>query len=164
MEWAEPAGKDSRVPHSGSSLSDADYRRLLHLRTRLRGFLRWSEGQARSAGLAPSQHQLLLAVRGHDDSRGPTIGEVADYLFLRHHSAVELVGRAGEAGLVMRVADEDDGRVVRLRLTRRGEAALAELTQLHVEELKRLAGHLQPLLRGFEFGQESRGGTRTTTD
>ena len=149
---------------SGSSLSDADYRRLLHLRTRLRGFLRWSEGQARSVGLAPSQHQLLLAIRGHDDPRGPTIGEVADYLFLRHHSAVELVGRATDAGLVMRVSDQDEARVVRLHLTRRGEAALAELTQLHLEELRRLAGHLQSLLKGFEFEQETRGGTRSGTD
>ena len=145
-------------------MSDADYRRLLHLRTRLRGFLRWSETQARTAGLAPSQHQLLLAIRGHDDSRGPTIGEVADYLYLRHHSAVELAGRATEAGLVMRVSDETDARVVRLRLTRRGEGALADLAQLHLEELRRLAGHLQPLLKGFEFEQEDRGGTRTATD
>jgi DNA-binding MarR family transcriptional regulator len=141
-------------------LSDADYRRLLHLRVRLRAFLRWSETQARVAGLAPSQHQLLLSIRGHDDPRGPTIGEVADYLLVRHHSAVELAGRATEAGLVRRASDEGDARVVRLRLTRQGEAALAELTELHFEELKRLAGHLQPLLRGLELEQEDRGGTR----
>lgn len=147
-----------------SSLSDDDYRRLLKLRTRLRGFIRWSEGQARSAGLAPTQHQLLLAIRGHDDPRGPTIGEIADYLFLRHHSAVELVGRSQEAGLVERMPDPDDARAVRLRLTARGDAALAELSQVHLEELGRLAAHLQPLLRGFDFEQEDRGGTRTASN
>ncbi|HLH28591.1 MAG TPA: MarR family winged helix-turn-helix transcriptional regulator [Acidimicrobiales bacterium] len=146
-----------------ASLSDDDYRRLLALRTRLRGFLRWSEAQARSAGLAPAQHQLLLAIRGHDDPRGPTIGEVAGYLYLRHHSAVELAGRAQEAGLVEREADPDDARVVRLRLTQRGEAALAELTQFHLGELRRLAAHLQPLLRGFDFDQEGKGRTRAAS-
>jgi DNA-binding MarR family transcriptional regulator len=143
-----------------SFLSEDDYHRLLKLRTRLRGFLRWSETQARAAGVAPAQHQLLLAIRGHEDQRGPTIGEAADYLYLRHHSAVELVGRAEVAGLVERLPDPDDARVVRLRLTPTGQAALAELTQLHLEELNRLAGHLQALLRGFEFEQEDRGGTR----
>src|SRR5579884_1551505 len=79
-------------------LSDADYRRLLQLRTRLRGFLHWSEAQAKAGGLTPAQHQLLLAVRGHDDPRGPTMGDIADYLYLRPHSAVGLVDRADQAG------------------------------------------------------------------
>jgi len=145
-----------------NSLSDADYRRLLQLRTRLRGFMRWSESQARAAGLAPTQHQLLLAVRGHDDPRGPTIGEVADYLYLRHHSAVELVDRAVQAGLVHRRPDPDDARVVRLSLTPAGEEALTKLTHLHLEELHRLASNLGALLKGFEFDQGDRGGTRVS--
>jgi DNA-binding MarR family transcriptional regulator len=143
-----------------TSLSDGDYQRLLQLRTRLRGFLRWSETQAREAGLPATQHQLLLAVRGHDDPRGPTIGEIADYLFLRHHSAVELVDRACRAGLVERRVDPDDARVVRLSLTTAGSTALARLAHLHVEELHRLASSLQSLLDGFEFGQDDRGGSR----
>ena len=144
-----------------SELTDADYRRLLDLRTRLRGFLRWSEMEARRAGLTPAQHQLLLAVRGHDDPRGPTIGEVADYLFLRHHSAVGLVDRADAAGLVKRAGDPDDLRLVRVRLTAEGERALQNLSSVHIEELGRLARHLQPLLRGLETSQADRGGSRT---
>ena len=35
--------------------------------------------------------------------RGPTVGEVADYLLLRHHSVVGLIDRADEAGLVATV-------------------------------------------------------------
>src|ERR1700747_2998504 len=98
-------------------LTDADYEDLLMLRTGLRRFLRWSEQQAEEAGLTPAQHQLLLVVRGHADSRGPTIGEIADYLLLRHHSAVGLVDRADAAGLVTRTRDPEDHRVVRLQLT-----------------------------------------------
>src|SRR5580698_1525208 len=101
-------------------LTDADYEDLLTLRTGLRRFLRWSEQQAEDAGLTPAQHQLLLAIRGHPDPRGPTIGEVADYLLLRHHSAVGLIDRADAAGLVQRSRDPEDHRVVRLQLTAMG--------------------------------------------
>jgi DNA-binding MarR family transcriptional regulator len=124
------------------TLSDAVYARLLASRTGLRRFERWSEQQARAAGLTPAQHQLLLAIRGHDDLRGPTIGEVADYLLLRHHSAVGLVDRADSAGLLRRSRDKDDHRVVRLQLTRKGDARLEALSALHLEELSRLAPQL----------------------
>lgn len=126
------------------SLGDADYRRLLALRTGLRRFLHWSETRAQAAGLTPAQHQLLLAVRGHDDPRGPTIGEVAGYLLLRHHSAVELAQRAQAIGLVVRREDADDRRVVRLALTEKGAAALEQLTSLHREELGRLGDDVRP--------------------
>ena len=119
-----------------------DYRALLAFRTALRRFNRWSEAQAASVGLTHAQHQLLLAIKGHGDDRGPTIGEVADHLLLRHHSAVELVNRAQAADLIVRHKDEDDARVVRLRLTPAAEEKLRQLTQLHVDEL----AQLQPLL------------------
>jgi DNA-binding MarR family transcriptional regulator len=85
------------------------------------------------------QHQLLLAIRGHADRRGPTIGEVSNYLLLKHHSAGELVHRADAAGLVHRVRDSEDRRVVRLRLTDAGSARLESLTAMHLEELDRLS-------------------------
>jgi DNA-binding MarR family transcriptional regulator len=132
-----------------SGVRDDDYRRLLSFRTGLRRFLRWSEGEARAAGLTPAQHQLLLAVRGHPDSAGPTIGELADYLVLRHHSVVELIDRAAKAGLVERAGDESDHRIVHLRLTPQGERAVERLSRLHLEELRRLA----PMLSSLEGGQ-----------
>jgi DNA-binding MarR family transcriptional regulator len=130
-------------------LTDADYEDLLALRTGLRRFLRWSEQQAEATGLTPAQHQLLLAVRGHPDRRGPTIGEVADYLLLRHHSAVGLVDRAEEAGLVTRSRDAEDQRVVRLQLTAEGEEHLEALSAAHMEELHRLALKLPSAWRGL---------------
>lgn len=132
------------------SVQDEDYRRLLEFRTGLRRFVRWSEEQARSVGLSPAQHQLMLAVRGHPDDRGPTIGDVADYLLLRHHSAVELVDRAEAAGLVRRRPDRDDQRIVRLRLTARGADKLRRLTAVTLEELARLSPGLQPVWAGLE--------------
>jgi DNA-binding MarR family transcriptional regulator len=130
-------------------LTDADYEDLLALRTGLRRFLRWSEQQAEEASLTPAQHQLLLAVRGHSDPRGPTIGEVADYLLLRHHSAVGLIDRADAAGLVERVRDPEDHRLVRLQLTATGSKRLEALSAQHLEELQRLARKLPSIWRGL---------------
>jgi len=124
-------------------LSDGDFERLLAFRDGLRRFLRWSEEQARGVGLTGPQHQLLLAVRGH--GHPPSIGEVAEHLLLRHHSAVELVDRAERAGLVARHPDPDDQRVVRLRLTAEGEARLVALTEAHLEELSRLRARFESL-------------------
>jgi DNA-binding MarR family transcriptional regulator len=130
-------------------LRDHDYEDLLTLRTGLRRYLRWSEQHAEEAGLTAAQHQLLLAVRGHSDRRGPTVGEVADYLLLRHHSAVGLVDRADAAGLVQRIRDPEDHRVVRLQLTAAGTKRLDALSELHLEELTRLTQKLPTAWRGL---------------
>jgi DNA-binding MarR family transcriptional regulator len=126
-------------------LSSADYEQLLRFRTGLRRFLRWSEEEATAVGLTPAQHQLLLAIRGHTGGADPTIGDVADALLLRHHSAVGLVDRAEAAGLVRRRVDRDDARVVRLSLTAAGSRRLANLTDAHLDELAVLASTLRPL-------------------
>ena len=127
-----------------------DYGRLLEVRTGLRQFLHWSDESARQVGLTPSQHQLLLAVKGHDDERGPSIGDIAGYLVLRHHSAVGLVDRAEASGLVVRHPDPEDLRVVRIRLTPKGSRTLDKLTRSHVEEMRRLAPRLRPLWEGLD--------------
>nr|WP_246336661.1 MarR family transcriptional regulator [Flexivirga oryzae] len=90
-------------------------------------------------GLTASQHQLLLAIRGHGGDEGPTIGEVADYLLVRHNTAVELVNRTQELGLIDRHRDGADHRVVRLSLTDEGRERLNALSADHLEELARLA-------------------------
>jgi DNA-binding MarR family transcriptional regulator len=128
-----------------SSPSDEDYRHLLELRTGLRRFLRWSEDQAQAAGVTPAQHQLLLAIRGHPDKRGPTVGDVAGYLLLRHHSAVGLVDRAEAAGLITRHQDADNASAVRLRLTEHGSRQLEALSELHLQELAHLAPTMHAL-------------------
>ncbi|MCU1388226.1 MAG: MarR family transcriptional regulator, partial [Ilumatobacteraceae bacterium] len=84
----------ARTVEAVEPVSDDDYRRLLAFRDGVRRFLHWSESQAAAVGLTAAQHQLLLAVRGHAGERPPTIGDVADRLLLKHHSAVELVSRA----------------------------------------------------------------------
>lgn len=126
-------------------VSDRDYARLLALRTRLRRFERWSAEQAGAHGLTSSQHQLLLAVRGHDEPEGPTIGQVAEYLMIRHNTAVELVDRTQDLGLLDRTRDEEDHRIVRLSLTAEGIERIAQLTGAHVEELSRMGPMIDAL-------------------
>jgi DNA-binding MarR family transcriptional regulator len=123
---------------TGAGLSAADYESLARFRHGLRAFLHFSEEAARAEGVTPAQHQLLLAVKGMRPGEAPTVGEIAGWLLLRHHSAVELVDRATAAGLLIRVADPDDARCQRLHLTALGEDKLARLSELHREELRRL--------------------------
>jgi DNA-binding MarR family transcriptional regulator len=131
-------------------LDQADFEHLLQLRTGLRRFLRWSELQAQAVGITPAQHQLLLAVRGHPNPAGPTVGEVAEYLVLRHHSASELIARAGAAGLVERTSDSGNGSIVRVLLTPAGADKLEELAEVHLEELSQLAPTMRALWRTLE--------------
>jgi DNA-binding MarR family transcriptional regulator len=128
-------------------LGDADYQRLLAFRTELRAFLRWSEQAATNAGLTSSIHQLLLVVRGSDSPGGPTVGEVADSLHVRHHSAVELAQRADALGLLRRERDPLDHRRMHLRLTEDGRARLETLTREHLSRIGTLADALEVVAR-----------------
>lgn len=128
-----------------SRISDREYARLLALRTQLRKFESWSAEQAAAHGLTASQHQLLLAVRGHSTEEGPTIGEVADYLMVRHNTAVELVDRTQDLGLLERHRDPDDHRIVHLTLTDEGMARVAALAGAHIEELARVGPMIDAL-------------------
>lgn len=137
-----------------AELPPGGYTKLLEFRTALRRFMRWSEAEAKAAGLTPAQHQLLLAIQGHPGEEGPTVGELSEYLVLRHHSVVELIDRAGKAGLVRRERDSGDHRVVRLALTAVGRRRIEQLSQLHLEELRRLG----PLLGWIEGEPTDAGG------
>lgn len=128
---------------TASRLTDDEYWRLLSFRTAIRKFLQYSKTQAERLGLTPTQHQLLLSIRGHRDEKGPTVGEVAECLLIRHHSAVELIDRAEAAGLVKRRQDPDDQRVIRLTLTRSGATKLEGISAANLAELSRLGPEFQ---------------------
>lgn len=119
--------------------NDKDYERLLAFRTTLRRFDQWSRQAAAANGLTHTQHQLLLAVRGHPGHEDPTVGEIAEYLLVKHHTAGELADRVEALELLRRVRDGVDHRVVRLQLTDSGHHVLAKLTEVHLEELERLS-------------------------
>jgi DNA-binding MarR family transcriptional regulator len=130
----------------GTRLSTADYRTLAQFRYLLRRFAAFSEEAAAGAGLTAQQHQALLAIKGFPGRARATVGELAERLGVRHHSAVGLVDRLAAGGLVRREVDPADRRQVLIRLTRRAEALLARLSLAHRDELRRLAPLLRMLL------------------
>jgi DNA-binding MarR family transcriptional regulator len=134
------------TPGAPRPLLDEDYQRLLAFRSELRSFLRWSEQMADNAGLTPSLHQLLLVIRGYPTAPGPTIGQAAEELHIRHHSAVELARRAETTGLISRERDPEDRRRMYLGLTSRGRQQLETLTRQHLERIPGLAHTLERVL------------------
>jgi DNA-binding MarR family transcriptional regulator len=117
-------------------LTDTDYRALAEFRYQLRQFLMFSENAARQAKLGPRQHQALLAIKG---AVHPTVGDLAERLGIKSHSAAELVNRLVAAKLVRRTTDKKDRRRSPLALTPAAERRLEKLTLAHRAELKRLA-------------------------
>jgi len=118
--------------------SQSDIRNLARFRYALRKFQCFSEQIVRRAGLTPQQHQVLVGVAGFTDKGSVTIGEIAEYLQIRHHSAVGLIDRSEAAGLVRREVNPDDQREVHISLTVDGSRKLRLLGALHRKELSGL--------------------------
>jgi len=125
--------RTARLKHS---LTLADYEALAELRHQIRRFLHFSEEASRRVGLEPHQHQLMLALKGLPTGARPRIGELAERLQIRHHSAVELVDRLATRGYVLRRPGGEDRREVLLGLTPKGEKVLRELSLHHRNELR----------------------------
>ena len=125
------------------------YQALAAFRRALRGFTVFSEAAARQAGLTPQQHQAVLAIKGAPSNRPLSVGDLAEALALRHHSAVELTDRLVEAGLVVRTQAEDDRRKLALGLTPRAEEVLDRLSAMHLAELRQRGPALVTLLQAI---------------
>jgi DNA-binding MarR family transcriptional regulator len=128
------------------TLTARDYRALAQFRQALRQFLAFSEEAAAKAGLTPAQHQALLAIKGMPGMAQVSVGDLAQWLGVRHHSCVGLVERLVTLGLIAKQADPADRRRVFLKLTARAERKLAALSAVHRDELRRRARALGSLL------------------
>ncbi len=137
---------------SDAPLTKADYEALAAFRRALRGFSAFSEKAARAAGLTPQQHQALLAIKGAPDRQTLSVGEIAEALLVRPHSAVELMDRLAQLDLVERRGDPADHRRVSVALTGRAEALLCQLSAAHVQELCAIRPTLVALLSQFGAG------------
>ena len=127
-------------------LSKAQFENLAAFRYALRQFLRFSEDEAVRAGIKPQQHQALLAIKGFPGRDTVTVGELAERLQLRHHSAVELVDRLVDLKLVARESSELDRRQVMVHVTAQGELILDKLSATHEEQLRRIGPEMSSLL------------------
>jgi DNA-binding MarR family transcriptional regulator len=122
---------------AAAQMSPRVLRRLAQFRYELRRFLWFSEKSARTAGVTPQQHQLLLGVAGHTGRGWATISELAEFLQERHNAVVGLADRALQRGLVEKHSVARDHRFVRVELTAKGRRILAGLAALHRRELRR---------------------------
>ncbi|PLC52677.1 MarR family transcriptional regulator [Pollutimonas nitritireducens] len=127
----------------------ADYRALATFRFTLRRFIAFSESAAAQVGLMPQQHQTLLAIKALSLESSPSVGNVAEQLLIRHHSAVELIDRLVRMGLLLRCRDQQDRRRVRVALTPLAEQKLAVLASAHLNELRAVRPLLVDLLNHF---------------
>ena len=127
-------------------LTSGDYEALAAFRHAVRRYLAFAEAGARSVGLTSQQHQALLAIKAQAVSRPVSIGDLAAELLIKHHSAVELVGRLEKAGFTQRSADVEDRRRVLVSLTASGEGVLAALSVKTLQELRVIAPAFSGLL------------------
>jgi DNA-binding MarR family transcriptional regulator len=141
--------RSSEVPDRRDTSDVVDYEALARLRYELRKFQAFSSAAADRAGLTPQQHQALLTVRGFSSRTPVSIGDLAKFLLIRHHTAVELVDRMTKLELLSRVVDGADGRRVLVKLTREGERRLQKLSKIHLKELQAIGPTLTRMLKPF---------------
>ncbi len=122
-----------------------DYAQLASFRHALRDFLRFSEAAASEEGLTSQHYQAMLMLRGWPDGQPVSINDLAQQLLIKHNSAVGLVDRLVNEGLVARAASAVDRRKVELRLSLRGRQVLAKLAAMHRDELRRIG----PIMKRF---------------
>lgn len=137
-------------------ISSIDYRALSELRYRIRRFLKEGDAAARSAGLEPQQYLMLLAIRGLPPETSPKIQTFADRLALKHHSAVELVDRLEQRGLVKRARSKEDRRQVLVSLSPRGEKVLERVVQHRISELRNTGRDLVAAINALLHDKSSR--------
>lgn len=130
--------EDTEIP-----LTKQDYESLAAFRAAIRRFARFSEEGARAVGITPQQHQAMLAIMGQPGRQWASIAEIAEFLQLKHHTAVGLIDRCVAANLVERGADPDDRRQVRVTLTAKGEELLRTLSTRNLRELKSLRKNMK---------------------
>ncbi len=129
-----------------SAFTKKDYEILAEFRYALRHFLVFSKEAAERTGLTMQQHQALLAIIGYPGRERVTIGELAERLQVRHHSAVGLVNRLESLGLVERRQNPADKRQVIIGLSHKGRDVLESLANIHREELRQLGPQLCVML------------------
>jgi DNA-binding MarR family transcriptional regulator len=121
------------------SLDKAGLELQSRFRYELRRFLRFGEDVARASGVTAVQYHLMLHTQAFPGRHWASIGELAERLQTQPHGVVALVSRCEEAGLVRRQASKQDGRLVEVHLTAKGQRLVGVLAAQHQAQLGALA-------------------------
>ena len=123
-------------------MPEEEFRRLAAFRMLLRQFQSFSEQASGAQGLTSPQYQSLLAIKAHEGDAPFTVKVLAQRLLIKHNSAVGLVDRIEQLGLVARQPSQRDRRSVVVELTAQGKRVLNRVAAQHRRELKRIAPEL----------------------
>lgn len=138
---------DSAPEAARKAPSDEDLAALANFRYALRRFLAFSEQVSADHGVTMQWYQALLVVHTFQGGKHISVGELAEQLMIRDHSAAELVSRLSEAKLVKRKTDPNDRRRSLVVITRAGERRLFELAAVHLKKLRESKGVFANLFR-----------------
>ena len=132
-----------------------DYQALSQFRYRLRIFLAFSNANALNTGLTSQQYQTLLTIKGFSGRRPMFVGELAEFLLIKHHSAVELVDRMSKLRLLKKAIDANDNRRVLVSLTGKGHLLLRRVATVNFKHLGSSSRTLSRISRLLANGQLS---------
>lgn len=110
----------------------------------------------RTAGVTWTQYNALRILRG---AKGEPLacGQIGERMITRESDVTRLLDRLEKQGLVQRARDDKDRRVVKARITQRGQELLAELDEPVAAMHHRQLGHLgaQKLQQLLELLEEA---------
>lgn len=99
--------------------------------------------------ITPPQFIALQWLFEHGDM---TIGDLSNKMYLAFSTTTDLVDRMEKNELVMRVREEQDRRVVRIKLLKEGERIIEEVIEKRQDYLQNvLADFTQPEVEQFSF-------------
>ena len=96
-------------------------------------------GKGSDSDFTLSEIKALAAFRGDKDY---TMGELSKNAQVAMPSMTEMIDKLGSRGMAERFRDENDRRVVKVRLTPKGKKLRKEFMQKRLKDLKELFGKL----------------------
>jgi DNA-binding MarR family transcriptional regulator len=123
----------------------SEYQARAEFRFLIRTFLAFTEQAASEVDLTARQHEALIAIVG--SSAPISITELSECLVIKHHSAVGLVDRLENFGLISREQNPNNYREVRLYVTPKALKILQKLAPSHRSELRRMTPLLNKAVR-----------------
>lgn len=129
-------------------IKDLQTRRLMEV---LRKFGRADWRHFEAGGLKPSEIRMLFAVHSgcSEQPEGVTVSEISSFLQVSSPTVTPLIKSLEAQGLVHRYNDQDDRRVVRVRLTEEGSRFTKKARELRLRRFQELKDFL-----GEERSQE----------
>ncbi|MNW46148.1 putative HTH-type transcriptional regulator YusO [compost metagenome] len=95
-------------------------------------------------GCKPSELRVLFFIKrgARKDSRGVTVSEISSMMGVTSPTVTPLVRGLEDQGLVIRYNDNEDRRLVRMKLTEKGDAITRKATGLYIGRFEGLYDYL----------------------